>query len=81
MDWKDHTHQVGGIVTNLQALETCLRYFHLGLRGQQLQFPKPGDADAAENMLTSFKFLGELVDSYNKALKDSEKPFTVDRRS
>ena len=63
MDWKDHTHQVGGIVTNLQALETVLRYFLLRLKGQQLQFPKPGDVDTAENMLTGYEFLGELVDS------------------
>jgi hypothetical protein len=79
MDWKDHTHQVGGIVTNLQALETVLRYFLLRLKRQQLQFPKSGDADAAENMLTSYEFLGELVDSYNNALTDTEKQFTVDR--
>jgi hypothetical protein len=79
MDWKDHMHQVGGIVTNPQALETVLRYFLLRLNGQKLEFPKPGDADAAENMLTSYEFLGELADSYNNALKDTEKQFAVNR--
>src|ERR1700674_738157 len=51
MDWKDHTYQVGGIVTNLQALEAVLRYFLLRLERQQLQFPKPGDADAGPRKL------------------------------
>ena len=79
LDWKDHAHQVGGIVTSLQALETVLRRFLLALKGQQLQFPKPGDADAAENMLTSREFLGELVDSFNQALTDTKKQFAVRR--
>jgi hypothetical protein len=39
MDWKDHMHQVGGIVTNLQALETVLRRFLLTLKGQRFNFP------------------------------------------
>jgi hypothetical protein len=79
VDWKDHTHQVGGIVTNLQALETVLRYFLLRQKGQQVQFPKVGDTDAAENMLTSYDFLGELMDAFNKSLKDTEKQFAVNR--
>jgi hypothetical protein len=81
LDWKDHTHQTGAIVTNLQALETVLRRFLLTLKLQQLQFPKPGDTGAAENMLTSYEFLDELVDSFNQALTDTEKQFAVDEKS
>jgi hypothetical protein len=41
MDWKDYTHQVGGIVTNLQALETVLRYFLLRLKDSSFSFRSP----------------------------------------
>jgi hypothetical protein len=48
MEWQEHMHQVGAIVTNLQALETGLRRFLLEVNGQRMQFPKGGAADAAE---------------------------------
>jgi hypothetical protein len=80
LEWTDHTHQVGCIVTNLQALETILRYFLLRLHGQQVQFPKVGDATAAKTYLTNFMSLGALVDEFNKALKPAESKFKVDRQ-
>ena len=43
MKAEDHTQWVGGIVTNLQALETVLRYFLAKLRNEVVEFPKPGD--------------------------------------
>jgi hypothetical protein len=76
---KDHTQWVGAIVTNLQALETVLRYFLLIRRGEKPQFPKPGDQDAAKTYLTCFLSLGTLIKTYNKALDDTEKQFKVDR--
>src|ERR1700749_72230 len=47
LEGKDHTHLVGCIVTNLQALETVLRYFLLRVHKQDPQFPKVGDTDAS----------------------------------
>jgi hypothetical protein len=80
LDWKDHTHQVGCIVTNLQALETVLRYFLLRLHKQEVQFPKVGDADASVTYLTKYAFLGQLVDEYNRSLEESERQFEVDTK-
>jgi hypothetical protein len=80
LEWKDHTHLVGCIVTNLQALETILRYFLLRLHKQEVQFPKVGDADAKETYLTDYLFLGPLIDQYNNALEAAEKEFEVDRQ-
>jgi hypothetical protein len=40
---EDHTQWVGAIVTNLQALETVLRYFLAKLRNEIVEFPKVGD--------------------------------------
>jgi len=54
MDHNDHVVGVGAIVTNLQALETSLRFF-LGRRyDQYLEFPKPGDLSGRKNYLTAF---------------------------
>jgi hypothetical protein len=40
---EDHTLWVGAIVTNLQALETVLRYFIAKQKNEDVQFPKVGD--------------------------------------
>src|SRR5713226_8021958 len=59
MDENDHVRCVGAIVTNLQALETALRFF-LGRRyDQYLEFPKPGDTTARKSYLTAFAPLDE----------------------
>ena len=78
LEWKDHTHLVGCIVTNLQALETVLRYFLLRLHKQEPQFPQVGDTDVSVTYLTKYAFLGQLVDEYNRALQEPEKQFEVD---
>lgn len=78
MKGSDHTLPLGSIVTNLQALETHIRYFLLRASGQQPSFPKKGDKDAAENYLTLFISLGELVKKYNSALSSDEAKFRVD---
>jgi hypothetical protein len=54
VDVKDHTQLVGAIVTNLQALETVLRYHSLGPKAQDVQFPTVVAPDALENDLTSY---------------------------
>jgi hypothetical protein len=77
MDHNDHIAGVGAIVTNLQALETSLRFF-LGRRyDQHLEFPKPGDAAARQSYLTAFAPLGELIEDFNKSLKPEEEHFKM----
>jgi hypothetical protein len=78
MDWKEHTHWVGCVITNLQALETVLRRFLLESEGQQMQFPNPGDPDAVETYLTNFRSLDGLLRKYNEGLNEKEKNFVVD---
>jgi hypothetical protein len=77
---REHLVLVGTIFMNLQALETVLRYFLLRLRGEDPQFPQPGDSDAAETSLTNFVSLGDLIDDFNESLADTEKKFEVDRQ-
>jgi hypothetical protein len=78
MEAKEHTQWVGAIITNLQALETVLRYFLLRLHGEELEFPTPGDGEAKITYLTRFTSLGKLIKEYNAALKDAERKFEVD---
>src|ERR1035437_5409041 len=70
---------VGAIITNLQALETHLRYFLLKAHGQVVAFPKPGDKEVAHNYLTNRKSLNVLIDEYNAGLRQGEDGFAVDR--
>jgi hypothetical protein len=79
LEANDHTQGVGAIVTNLQALETVLRYFLLRLRKQEADFPKVGDRKAKKTYLTRWIALDKLIRNYNKALNDSEKEFKVDK--
>ncbi len=79
MEAKEHTQGVGGIVTNLQALETVLRYFLLRLRKQDVQFPEFGDQDAKKTYLTRWIALDKLIRNYNHALDDAERRFKVDK--
>jgi hypothetical protein len=77
MDEKDHVRCIGAIVTNLQALETSLRFF-LGRRyDQHLAFPKRGQTSACRNYLTEFASLGELIEDFNKSLKPDETNFEI----
>jgi hypothetical protein len=76
---EDHTQWVGAIVTNLQALETVLRYFLLRLRGQQPEFPQAGDADAKKTYLTRSLSITNLIRNYNGALDKDERRFKVDK--
>ncbi len=80
MEVKDHTQLVGAIVTNLQALETVLRYFLMDPIERAIQFPKGGDTEATETGLTNYTFLGTLVDDFNSSLKEEEQKFKVDRQ-
>jgi hypothetical protein len=75
---KDHTQLVGAIITNLQALETVLRYHSMGPKARDVQFPTVGAADAVENDLTSYVSLGKLVKRFNNSLKPEEQQFKVD---
>ena len=78
MKAEEHTQWVGAIVTNLQALETVLRYFLLRLRKQDPQFPKVGDQDAKKTYLTRYLSLGKIIKKYNRVLAADEGKFKVD---
>jgi hypothetical protein len=78
LEAKEHTEGVGTIVTNLQALETVLRYFLLRLHGEEVSFPKVGDRKAKITQLTRWVSLGPLIKEYNSALKQEEKKYCVD---
>lgn len=77
MKAEDHTQWVGAIVTNLLALETCLRYFLLRLHKQDPQFPKFGDPDAKKTYMTRQLSLGKIIKNYNQALKKDEAKFKI----
>jgi hypothetical protein len=74
---EDHTQWVGAIVTNLQALETCLRYFLVRLRKQDPQFPKVGDRDAKKTYMTRYLSLGKIIRKYNSVLNPTEVKYRV----
>jgi hypothetical protein len=74
---EDHTQWVGAIVTNLQALETCLRYFLLRRNGQEPAFPKLGDQDAKKTYLTRYLSLGKIIKNYNHVLTKDEAKYKV----
>ena len=69
---------MGAIVTNLQALETVLRYFLAKLRNEVVEFPEPGDQTAKFSYLTRHTSLGKLIRTFNEALAEAEKKFEVD---
>jgi hypothetical protein len=76
---EEHTHGVGAIITNLQALETVLRYFLLKLRNQTAEFPKVGDQAAKKTYLTRSLSLDKLIRNYNSNLTKEERKFAIDR--
>jgi hypothetical protein len=78
MKVEDHTKSVGAIVTNLQALETVLRYFLLKANGQQVDFPKPGAKDTSITYLTDYRSLRALIRSYNESLTEAEAKYGID---
>ena len=78
MKVEEHTQGVGGIVTNLQALETVLRYFLAKLKNEVVEFPKVGDQTVKLTYLTRHTSLGKLIRTFNEALAEAEKKFEVD---
>jgi hypothetical protein len=78
LEVNDYTQLVGAIITNLQALETVLRYHSLGPEAREVQFPMVGALDVVENDLTSWVSLGKLVKRFNSSLKPDEQKFKVD---
>ena len=60
MTAEDHTKGVGAIVTNLQALETVLRYFLAKMNNEVIEFPKVGDTTVKLSYLTRYISLGKL---------------------
>jgi hypothetical protein len=70
----DYTRLLGAIITNLQALETVLRYHSMGAKAREVQFPRAGERDAIENDLTSWVTLGKLIKRFNNSLGSDEQP-------
>lgn len=66
-------------MTNLQALETVLRYFLLKLRGQKAEFPEAGDKLAKKTYLTRSLSLDKLIRNYNSNLSKTESKFAVNK--
>jgi hypothetical protein len=79
MKAEEHTQGVGAIVTNLQALETVLRFFLLRLRKQDPTFPKPGEGKVKKTYLTRWIALDKLIRNYNKVLDANEQKYKVDK--
>lgn len=73
MEATEHTQGIGGIVTNLLALETVLRYFLLKLNGEEVQLPTVGDREATITHLTRLASLSKLISEYHAALGETEK--------
>ena len=78
MEATEHTQGIGGIVTNLLALETVLRYFLLKLNGEEVRLPTVGDREAKITYLTRFASLSKLISEYHAALGETEKKYAVD---
>jgi hypothetical protein len=74
----EHTQGIGGIVTNLLALETVLRYFLMKSKGEEVQFPNVGDREATITQLTRFVSLSKLIGEYHTTLSESEKQYKLD---
>jgi hypothetical protein len=78
MKAEEYTKSVGAVVTNLQALETVVRYFLLKANGQASDFPKQGAKDTSITYLTDFRSLRGLIGLYNEKLTDAETQYMVD---
>jgi hypothetical protein len=79
MEPEEHCQLIGAILMNFQALETVLRCFLLKAHHQPVAFPEPGDTKVAHNYLTNWKSLNELIDEYNRGLKNGEGQYSLDR--
>ncbi len=75
---EEYTQWVGAIVTNMQALETVLRFLLAKVRNESVEFPNPGDQAAKFSYLTRHTTLGKLIRTFNEALAETEKKFEVD---
>lgn len=78
MEQDDHTHGVGRIITNLEALEFVIRIFLTKANDQKLEFPTPETTELPETFVTNYMSLGELIDEYNNILSPAERIHCVD---
>ncbi|MFT4120560.1 hypothetical protein [Bradyrhizobium sp.] len=67
---------------NLQAIETAIRAFLQCRDGQDLVFPRPGEAEVDETWLTKFAYFGPLVSEFNDSLDAGfeQENFTLDKK-
>jgi hypothetical protein len=80
MNSEKHLRLTGGLIMNLQAAETVLRYFLVLQEGQSKDFPRIGDTHAEETFATNYMSLGYIIDIYNRGLDEVETLlYTVDR--
>lgn len=73
MTHEEHAAGVGGIITNLQTLETVIRIFLAALDDQKWKLPDSGQKEIDETWLTNFRAFGPLIRHYNDALTDEER--------
>jgi hypothetical protein len=80
MDSEKYLELTGGLIMNLQGVETVLRYFLVVREGQSVDFPKPGDKYADETFATNWQSLDPFIDTYNAGLSVGERRlYEVDR--
>jgi hypothetical protein len=80
MDVQEYNQLIGAIVTNLQALESVLRYYSIRNKAKEIELPKVGTVETTENALTSNAVLGTLVDKFNNSLTAKEQESKIDRQ-
>ena len=61
MKAEDHTKGVGAIVTNLQPIETVLRYFLAKMNNEVIEFPKVGGTTVKLRLPHALCFAREIV--------------------
>jgi hypothetical protein len=70
----EFTKRVGGIVMNLQAIETMIRFFFFRKNSEQEPFPKEcGDDYVPSTSLTTYCQLRKWIRKYNSALTKEER--------
>ena len=70
--------RVGGIVMNLQAIETMIRFFFFRKNAEQAPFPKEcGDDYVPSTSLTTYCQLRKWIRRYNSALTKEERERSI----
>lgn len=74
MTWQRYNELVGGIVMNLQAFETTVRFYFFRKNDESNPFPKLGAEEAPSSSLTAYVELGKWVRRFDSNLSKEELP-------